>query len=365
MTGIIEDEVTVGTPIGEIIPSEEKSAELFVPNGLDKIIAIIRREVEQFQPDISTEKGRKAIASLARKVASSKSRLEEYGKNLSAKIKVQAVGIDAERKRMRETLDELRDQARKPLDDYESAVKIRVESHEQALKDVIELGNVPFGATVAEIEGRLSKLDEFGIRPWEEFAERASLAYDATLSRLSSILAETKQQEAMQVAFQKSEADRIARESKEAKDQQEKDQAERDARIAREATERAEREAKEREEHAARESQAREAEAQAAASAAVERAVKSERDAKEAAERAERDKTAAVEAERKRQNDARLAEEAATKAREKDKDHRAEVNNAAVAALVLTPGLDMDPAAAKLVITAIAQGKIPNVKVVY
>ena len=315
MTGIIEDEVTVGTPIGEIIPSEEKSAELFVPNGLDKIIAIIRREVEQFQPDISTEKGRKAIASLARKVASSKSRLEEYGKNLSANIKVQAVGIDAERKRMRETLDELRDQARKPLDDYESAVKIRVEAHDQALKDVIELGNVPFGATVAEIEGRLSKLDEFGIRPWEEFAERASLAYDATLSRLSSILAETKQQEAMQAAFQKSEAERIARESKEAKEQQEKDKA--------------------------------------------------ERDAKESAERAERDKAAAVEAERKRQNDARLAEEAATKAREKDKDHRAEVNNAAVAALVLTPGLDMDTAAAKLVITAIAQGKIPNVKVVY
>jgi hypothetical protein len=91
--------------------------------------------------------------------------------------------------------------------------------------------------------------------------------------------------------------------------------------------------------------------------------VKAERDAKEAAERAERDKADAVEAERKRQNDARLAEESATKAREKDRDHRAEVNNAAVAALVLTPGLDMD--AAKLVITAIAQGKIPNVKVVY
>src|ERR1035441_8205412 len=80
MNGIIEDEIAIGTPIGEIIPPENKAAELFVPNGLDKIIALIRKEVEQFQPDISTEKGRKAIASLARKVASSKARLEDYGK---------------------------------------------------------------------------------------------------------------------------------------------------------------------------------------------------------------------------------------------------------------------------------------------
>ena len=365
MTGIIEDEVTVETTIGEIIPSEEKSAELFVPNGLDKIIARVRQEVEQFQPDVSTDKGRKAIAYLARWVSNQKSKVEEYGKNLSMAIKVQAVGIDSERKRGKEAFDALRDQARKPLDEYEEAVKARLESHEQALKDVIELSNVPFGATIPEIEQRIAQLDEFALRPWEEFAERFSAGNALSSMRLVKILSETKQQEAMQVAFQKSEEERIAREAKEAKAQQEKDQAERDARIAREATDRAEREAKEREEHAARESHAREAEAQAAASAAVERTVKAERDAKEASERAERDKADAVEAERKRQNDARLAEEAATKAREKDKAHRAEVNNAAVAALVLTPGLDMDTAAAKLVITAIAQGKIPNVKVVY
>jgi hypothetical protein len=344
MTGIIEDEVTVGTPIGEIIPSEEKSAELFVPNGLDKIIAIIRREVEQFQPDISTEKGRKAIASLARKVASSKSRLEEYGKNLSAKIKVQAVGIDAERKRMRETLDELRDQARKPLDDYESAVKIRVESHEQALKDVIELGNVPFGATVAEIEGRLSKLDEFGIRPWEEFAERASLAYDATLSRLSSILAETKQQEAMQVAFQKSEADRIAREAKEAKEQQEKDQAERDMRIAREATEKAESAAKDREAASLREKEAAEA-----------RAAKAEQDAKDAAERA-------VAAEQKRATDAKAAEAAAQAQREANKQHCAKINREVRDAFV-SHGAAVEHATE--LVRLIALGEIPHTKIIY
>jgi hypothetical protein len=345
MNGIIEDEIAVGTPIGEIIPPEDKAAELFIPNGLDKIIGLIRKEVEQFQPDISTEKGRKAIASLARKVASSKSRLEEYGKNLSAKIKVQAVGIDAERKRMRETLDELRDQARKPLDDYEEAVKARVDAHEQALLAVSELSNVPFGASVVEIEERIAKLDEFALRPWEEFADRFSLANDAVSLRLGNILTLTKKQEEDQAAFAKLEAERVARESKEAQERQAKEQAERDERIAREATERAEASAREREAASQREKEAAEA-----------RAAKAEQDAKEAAERA-------TAAEQKRASDAKAKEAAEALAREKDKEHKAKTHTEAINALVATCSLTEENAV--LVVNAIAQGKVPNVKVVY
>ena len=344
MNGIIEDEIAIGTPIGEIIPPEDKAAELFIPLGLDKIIALIRKEVEQFQPDISTEKGRKAIASLARKVASSKARLEDYGKNLSADIKIKARDIDAERKRMREALDELRDQARKPLTDYEAAVAAREEAHEQALKDVVELSNVPFGADVAEIERRIATLDEFALRPWEEFAERFSVANDAVSMRLTNILAETRIQEAERVAFKKLEAERIVREAKEREAQQAKEQAERDVRVAREATEKAERESAEREAKAKRDTEAAEA-----------RAAKAEQDAKDAAERA-------VAAEQKRAADAKAAEAAAAKARENDKAHKAEVHSNALGALV---ALGLSDAHAKAVVTAIAKDQIPNVRMVY
>jgi aminopeptidase N len=336
MNGIIEDEITVGTPIGEIIPPEDKAAELFIPNGLDKIIALIRKEVEQFQPDISTEKGRKAIASLARKVSSSMARLEEYGKNLSMNIKRQATGIDGERKRMKGILTALRDQARKPLDDYEEAVKARVDAHEQALLAVSELSNVPFGASVVEIEERIAKLDEFALRPWEEFADRFSLANDAVSLRLGNILALTKKQEEDQAAFAKLEAERIARESKEAQERQAKEQAERDERIAAEATQRAE------------------AASQREKEAAEARAAKAEQEAKEAAERA-------TAAEQKRAADAKAAEDAAALARENDKAHKAKINNAAVESLVAFMPKDV----AKEVVTAIAQGKIPNVKIAY
>jgi hypothetical protein len=300
---------------------------------LDKIIGLIRKEIEQFQPDISTEKGRKAIASLARKVASSKSRLEEYGKNLSAKIKVQAVGIDAERRRMKEELDALRDQARKPLTDYEEAVAARVEAHEQSLREVIDLANVPFGASVLEIEQRVAKLDALTLRSWEEFTDRFQLSYSGVSSRLAQILAETQRQAEVQAAFAKSEAERHAREAKESQERMAKEQSERDERIAREAAAKAERESLERER------------------AAEARAVKAEQDAKDA-----------VTAEQKRAAMAKAAAEDEARRREADKAHKSQIDNSAIAALVAA---GISNAAANKAIDAIARGIVPNVRITY
>lgn len=351
MNGIIEDDITTGASIGELIPSEDKAAELFVPNGLDKIINLIRKEVDQHQPDISTEKGRKAIASLARKVASSKTRLEEYGKNLSAAIKIQAVGIDAERKRMRETLDALRDQARKPLDDYEAQVKARVDAHEKALLEVADLSNVPFGATAGEIEARISKLDEFALRSWEEFSPRFALANDAVSLRLGNILNLTKKQDEERIAFAKLEAERVARESQEAQDRQAREQAERDERIAREATERAERDAAAREEQSKREKEAAEA-----------RAAKAEQDAKDAEARSKHEAEEAVEREKQRAAAVKAAEDAATAAREKDKAHKASIDRAIFEYLM---SLEVTVGQANAITVAMAKGEIPNVWISY
>jgi colicin import membrane protein len=342
--GIIEDEVTTIPGNGEVIPPESAAKDLFVPNGLDKIIARVRQEVDQFQPDISTEKGRKAIASLAHWVSKQKSKVEEYGKNMSMAIKRQATDIDAERKRGKEAFDALRDQARKPLDDYEAALAARLEGHEQALREVSDLSNPPFGADVAEIERRIAKLDEFALRNWEEFSDRFGMANDATSMRLNRLLAETKAQEEQRIAFAKLQEEQSERESAAAKERQEREQAERDERIAREATERAERASQEREAQAQREREA----------AATKEA--------ENLARAIREKDAAVEAERQRAERVRLAEEAATKAREENKAHKAKIDKAIILAL---SGFDIPTEKARLIAAALSEGKIPNVKVNY
>jgi hypothetical protein len=383
-SAIVDDEI-VEVPLGEIIPPESEAKALFVPNGLDKILALIRQKVDDFKPDVSTEKGRKEIGSFARKIASSKSRLEDYGSNLSMDIKRQAAGIDSERRRMKAELDGLRDRVRKPLTDYEEAEDNRLKEHEDALLAVAELANVPFGAGVVEIEGRLAKLDEFALRPWQEFSARFSQANDAVTLRLGRILQESKERDALQAAFAKSEAERIEREARESAEKVAREQKERDERIAKEsadaATKKAEAQRLEVEGRAKAAEQAA-ADATAKAWAAEKRradeAAQAERDRKTAAEKAERDKQAAVDAERKRQADAKVAEAAAQAKREANKKHVEKINAEVVEALLKCAGSMPDwtcpncqwenkagPVRGKTIAEAIAHGDIPHVTLTY
>ncbi len=58
-------------------------AQIFSKGGIQPILDAIEAEVSNQVPDLSTDKGRKAIASLARKVASSKIVLDKMGKKLA------------------------------------------------------------------------------------------------------------------------------------------------------------------------------------------------------------------------------------------------------------------------------------------
>ena len=77
-------------------------AEFFKPNGADAVLSALKTEVRKVAAtlDISTPGGREAIASLAYKVARSKTALDEQGKELVGAIKKQSGEIDAERKRV-------------------------------------------------------------------------------------------------------------------------------------------------------------------------------------------------------------------------------------------------------------------------
>ena len=65
-------------------------ATVFVPGGVEAIVSKLETEVRSIKTDISTDAGRKEIASIAYKVARSKTALDDMGKNLVADIKAQA-----------------------------------------------------------------------------------------------------------------------------------------------------------------------------------------------------------------------------------------------------------------------------------
>lgn len=341
-------------------------AVVFAPGGVQDILDKITREVRSAQTDISTKAGRDAVASLAYKVARSKTALDEMGKTLVADWKTKSAAVDAERRTIREKLDELKDEVRKPLTDWENAEKDRVAGHEQAIVFIEAMQAFDAPPTAAVIRDRLDAFEKLQPRVWQEFTERAATAHNATSVKLRRMLDEAVKREADAVELERLHAEQIAREQKE-----------RDDKIAAEAAERARIEAETKAKREAEEAAARaEAErkrveqAHAAAIARAERAeadrkaaaAKAEQDAKDAAEAAERRQAAAIEAERKRVADeeARLTAERAK--RQADTKHRTKINNEVLAALVK---LGVDEGVARDVIVAIVKGEIPHTRIGY
>ena len=70
-----------------------KPVDLFRPGGADDILKEIKQRVNSVVYDISTEKGRDEIRSMARKIASSKTAIDNMGKELKSEWKAKCFGI--------------------------------------------------------------------------------------------------------------------------------------------------------------------------------------------------------------------------------------------------------------------------------
>ena len=104
-----------------LVVEQLNAMELFTGQAMDPLIEQIKALVDRHVPDVSTARGRGDIASLARRVASSKVILDDLGKDLVADWKEKAKKVDIVRKKMRDELDALRDRAREPLTLWEQA----------------------------------------------------------------------------------------------------------------------------------------------------------------------------------------------------------------------------------------------------
>jgi len=147
--------------------------------GIDPYIEKIRKEALSLVPDISTKKGRADIASMAARVARSKTYLEDAGKQLCdqerAKIDLTLSAVMASRKIIKQQLDDLRDEVRKPLTDWENAEterKGKIETRIEAMKRLPEIGS-----DAAAIEKHLKRLERTEIdESFGEYTAEAAIA---------------------------------------------------------------------------------------------------------------------------------------------------------------------------------------------
>lgn len=343
------------------------AVEIFRPGAIDPILNSIKEEVRKqaAQLDISTDANRKAIASLAFKVAKSKTFIDGQRKNLVADEKKRLASIDAEGRRIWNELESLQQEVRKPLTDWEQADKDRIAAHEEALAEIAGTGNftaqnwqtipaVAIGERMKEMEA------DFGQRQWEEFAVRAAGIKAVAARQMTDALhrAEKAEQE-------KAELERLRAEAAE------RQQKEREERIAREAAEVAEADARRRAEEAAKKAEAErqrvererlqaEARAQAAEAARIASEERAEAARIAAQKKAEADKLAAIEAERQRvaEEARRMKQEAET--RERNKAHKANILRESMDGLIAW-GISAE--IAHEVISAITNGRVPHITI--
>ena len=320
--------------IMELVVIEKKNAMAVFTNNdqLDPLIELIEKEARSLVPDVTTKKGRDAIASMAHKVARSKTYIDNAGKDLVAELKALPKQIDESRRVVRERLDALKDEVRRPLTEWEAEQeRIKAEETMNALHAEALVMNEEFDRQLAS---RIESDHEMALLMNHAFdREQADKAAEAERQRIAH----------------EEEIKRLAA-----------------AAAAREVEQRAQRE---REEAAHREAVLKA------------QAEQSERDRIAAEQKAEADKNAAVEAERRKAQEeadrirreaelreqARLDEEkrkADEQARrEADVKHRKAVGTEIVKAILANTSLTRDQAIE--VLTAVKDGRIPHTGISY
>lgn len=331
--------------IMELVVIEKKNAMAVFTNNdqLDPLIELIEKEARSLVPDVTTKKGRDAIASMAHKVARSKTYIDNAGKDLVAELKALPKQIDESRRVVRERLDALKDEVRRPLTEWEAEQeRIKAEEAMNAMHaEALEM-NIKFDQELAakfEADHEMALLMDKDID-----RERADKAAEAERQRIA------REEEIKRQAEEKAK-----------REAEEKHRAEMEASARREAEERAAKELAERER--------------------IEAQQRAERDRIAAEQKAEADKQAAIDAERRKAQEeadrirreaeqreqARLAEEkrkADEQARrEADVKHRKAVGTEIVKALLANTSLTRDQAIE--VLTAIKDGNIPHTGISY
>lgn len=349
-----EQAKTESTSLVVIQPTDVRA--FFVENkNLDSILTEIETLATKFDPDVSTAKGRKLIASQAYAVARTKTFIDGLGKELVDAEKEIPKRIDATRKKVRDFCDELQARVRKPLTDYENAEKSRVAALDQRIAAIQELGaKATTESPSTEIQLWVGELEAIAIdATWDEYQDRAQVAKEAAKVKLGTALKNRLTWEAQQAEIARLKAE-----------QEEKDRIQREKEIA----DRARHEAEQKALREKLESEQREQAAKDAADRAEREAVEAkERLAREQQESAERERLAAERAaEQERQRIAQ--EEANLKAEEErraaDIEHRRTINRAVIAAIMA-----VDPTItavqAEAVMKAIVLHKIPNTSIQY
>lgn len=342
----------------------DRAPAIFGHNSLSLFVQAVRAEVIGEVPDLTTDKGRKRIASLAATVARSKTAVDAVGRAYLKQLKGLPKIIEAELREFEADMNAVRDEVRKPLNDLEAEQEKAKAVVQEAMDELTSYYTLPAeGCNSQAIRFRYAQLQSPTptVEVFGERLEEALTKQQYGLDILSKALEERLKFESDQAelvesrrkiaaleeeARIKAAADKAVEDERQRVAQEQQAQRDEDARKVREADERAQRAEQGRQ--------------------AVERQAELERQ-----QSAKREEQARLDEQQRQQAEAdeanRLREE-----REANRAHCGAINKAALDAL-LAVNMSADgqvesflsAAEAKAIITAIIRGQIPAVAIQY
>ena len=322
------------------ILTDEAMKEAFDAADDTKMTAIldkIEKEVSGHEADLSTGAKRAEITALSSRVGSARQKIDAFGKSLSDDMRAQINAINARRTLAKDRLAALKETVRAPLTKWEECEAARKEAHEATIREIEEvLPNQ--GATVAEVEKAIERLDEICTVNMQEYQEQADAAKARTMEALNQRLATAKESEEREAELEALRAEKAEREQADQQRREQEAQARRDA-------------------------EAEEARRVEAERIREEERVKAQRETEEAnarAEKAEREAAEAIERERAEREAAEKAEAEAEKQRKQDADHRMRIVTEATTALI---DAGISKTGAGKAVAAIMAGTVPHISI--
>lgn len=355
-----------------IIVEENPAIVLLDAKSKDGLFNHIRSEIDAFEPDVSSAKGRAAIKSFAYKITQTKTAVDDAGKKLTEEWRAKTNAVNESRREVKAKLSEMAEAVRKPLTDWEVAEEKRAQECRDKIQWMRSAKNVFIEDTSENVRERGKAVYETELTPeqYGDLLAEAQAVKDETIQSLKASLARLVKEEedrAELARLQQAEQERLAREAAEREAEEQRRREVEEARLAEERRIKTERLEAERIERAQQEAADR-AKREAEEAAERDRLAEQQRIEAERAEE-QRKHNEALEAERQRAQEAeqreaeRIAreqqEEAERAAREADQEHRANVKNAARDALIATGASN---ALATKIVLAILAGDIPAVR---
>lgn len=256
--------------VTDLVVIEKSSAMAVFTNNeqLDPIIEKIEKEARSLVPDVTTKKGRDAIASMAHKVARSKTYIDNAGKDLVAELKALPKQIDESRRIARERLDALKDEVRRPLTEWEAeqerikaeeAARIKAEEDRKKFESDHEIALLMNNAFDRELAEKKAEEERQRIAHEEELKRQAAeQAKREAEEKAAAELAAAKKREEDAIAA-RAQAELLAKQAKERAEQEAKDAAAKAEAEKKAAIEAEQRKAQEEADRIKREAEAKEA----------------------------------------------------------------------------------------------------------